>query len=82
MSAAWAVEIREDHYCAILSEAGASFNRDFMLKWVDVYKEGYFLMHWNTPLNCTLITPEKFFQLYQFDSSDVGVMFRRVHMRQ
>lgn len=81
MNSAWAIEIVEDNYCAILSEAGRSFDRDFLLKWVDEYKEGFFLMDSSSPLDCTLLDPEKFLRLYQFERGDVDTMFRLVTQR-
>lgn len=78
MALAWAAEIVEDNYSAILSEASGSFDRDFLLSWVDKYKGGYFIRDEVSPLDCLLLTFEKFHMLYHFERGDVGAMFRRI----
>lgn len=78
MIAASATEISEENYCAILSEAGGSFDRAFLLRWVAENKEGYFVRDPESPMDCILFTPENFFTLYHFQRGDIGVMFRAV----
>lgn len=77
-SLAWAAEVVEDNYQAILSEAGRAFDKDHLLAWVREYEKGYFLRDETSSLDCILITPDKFLQLYQFERGDEGAMFRVV----
>lgn len=75
---AWAVEIAKENYQAILSEAGSSFDRDFLESWVAENGEGFFLRDSTSPLDCYLFDRQKFLQLYSFERGDAGAMFRQV----
>jgi hypothetical protein len=76
---AWATPVVEKNYQAILSEAGASFDRGFLEAWVAENGEGYFIRDASSPLDCCLFNLEDFSKLYVFERGDAESMFRRVH---
>lgn len=75
---AWAAEVIEENYNAILSECAGAFDRELLLEWVDKHGFGYFLRDHDSPLDCMLFEDVNFRILYHFERGDEGAMFRLV----
>lgn len=75
---AWAAEVVENNYGAILSECAGAFDRALLLEWVEEHGGGYFLRDHDSPLDCLLFETDKFLLLYHFESGNEGAMFRTV----
>lgn len=75
---AWAAEVKEENFQAILSEAANSFDLDFLKAWSESNGEGYFIRDKSSPLDCLLFPKNEFHLLYCFHYKDDGNLFRLV----
>lgn len=81
--ASWAVEIKEENFCAIISEAGGNLTREELHDWLEKFELGYFIRVYDDPVfDCKLLTEIVFEDLYVWRyPSDEAALFRETRKR-
>lgn len=75
----WAIAVTEENiHGIILSEGGSDFIVDAALKWLEEFKEGWFVRDESSVLDCHLFTVDVFNVMYAFTQNDEGLLMRHI----
>ena len=78
MGDAYVCRVTEENMPAIASEFGKGWDRDKVVRWLEVHEEGYFLRDPSSVLDCNFFVPAVFYRMYMFENDDTHALFRRV----
>lgn len=79
MPAPCAIAITEENIRGVIhSEAGAKFNREAALEWLNNHGEGWFLIDPDSPFNGEFFMREVFDEMYAFRSDNTSDLINEV----